>query len=317
MDEILFLEPHFTHNVWGGNKLSTQFHYDVEGDDIGECWGISAHENGSSVVKNGTYKGKSLKELVEEKPELFGLSEPRFPLLIKIIDAQDDLSIQVHPDDEYARENENGSLGKSECWYILDAEEGASIVLGHNAKTREELKERVEAGDFSTLFETVPVKAGDLVQILPGTIHAIKGGLLLLETQENSDITYRVYDYDRLWHGKKRELKLKESLDVITVPGGDPESMVFRKEEIEAKGKVNVPELILEDPHFILSKLTLSGSAAIENEGFTALSVVRGEGKINGLPFKKGDHMILTSNCREAALEGDAELVFSSVSGCR
>ena len=120
-----------------------------------------------------------------------------FPLLIKIIDAKSDLSIQVHPDNAYAKEHENGSLGKTECWYILDSEPGTQIVIGHHAKDKEELMQMVEEKRWKDLIREVPVKKGDFYQIDPGCVHAIKGGTVILETQQSSDITYRVYDYDR------------------------------------------------------------------------------------------------------------------------
>ena len=164
MREILFLEPVCTHNIWGGCKLREEFGYPVEGNDLGECWGISAHPEGDGTVRNGSFAGKKLSELWREHSELFGgLENDRYPLLTKIIDAQDDLSIQVHPDDVYAQKNENGSLGKTECWYIMDCPEGATLVIGHNARTREELKAMVKEGRWQKfpfgreiLFRLIP-----------------------------------------------------------------------------------------------------------------------------------------------------------------
>ena len=208
--EILFLNPVFTHNIWGGTKLREEYGYDVEGDDIGECWGVAAHENGNCTVKNGEFAGQTLADLWDSHRELFGgIDGVRFPLLIKIIDAKDDLSIQVHPDDAYAAEHENGSFGKMECWYILDCKEDSTLVIGHNARTKEELCDMIEGKKWKEFIREIPVKKGDFIQIDPGTVHAIKGGITLLETQQNSDITYRVYDYDRLSNGKPRDLDRK------------------------------------------------------------------------------------------------------------
>ena len=183
--EILFLNPVCTHNIWGGTKLREQFGYPIEGDDIGECWGISAHPNGDGTIRNGVYAGMKLSAVWEEHPEVFGnLDYDRFPLLAKIIDARDDLSIQVHPEDAYAKEHENGSFGKTECWYIMDAPENATLVIGHNAKTREELSDMIRGGRWNDFIREIPVKKGDFIQIDPGTVHAIKGGILILETQQ-------------------------------------------------------------------------------------------------------------------------------------
>lgn len=204
MREIIRLKPVFTHNVWGGTKLREVFGYAVAGDDIGECWGVAAHENGNCEIVSGSFAGTTLAGLWQDHRELFGGPEgSRFPLLVKIIDAKSDLSIQVHPDDAYAAEHENGSPGKMECWYILDCPDNASLVIGHNAETREELARMVHEGRWDEFIREVPVKKGDFLQIDPGTVHAIKGGITLLETQQNSDITYRVYDYDRLSGGRR------------------------------------------------------------------------------------------------------------------
>ena len=197
---FIFLKPVFKEMIWGGNRLATEFGYDIPGDDTGECWGISAHPNGDCTVMNGEYAGMKLSKLWNEHPELFGKekAEGVFPLLTKIIDAKADLSIQVHPSDDYAKVHENGSLGKTECWYILDCPEGATLVVGHNAKDKEECAKMIHEGRWSEFIREVPIRKGDFVSIVPGTVHAIKAGVMLLETQQNSDITYRVYDYDRL-----------------------------------------------------------------------------------------------------------------------
>lgn len=135
--EPLFLEPVFQERIWGGTRLAEQFGYRIPSERTGECWAISAHPNGQTTVKNGPFQGKMLGELWDEHRELFGhFPSDRFPLLTKILDANDDLSVQVHPDDEYARTYENGELGKTECWYVIDCEEDAEIVFGHHARTK-------------------------------------------------------------------------------------------------------------------------------------------------------------------------------------
>lgn len=309
--ELLFLNPVCTHNIWGGTKLREEFGYPEEGEDIGECWGISAHPNGDGCIRNGVFAGKKLSEVWDAHPEVFGnLAYDRFPLLTKIIDAREDLSIQVHPDDAYAAEHENGSLGKTECWYVLDAPEGGTLVVGHNARTKEELAAMIQAGRWEELIREIPVKKGDFIQIDPGTVHAIKGGLLILETQQNSDITYRVYDYDRLQNGKPRELHVQKSMDVITVPAKAAEDCV--------KSALHLPENVLHElyacPYYHIFKADVNGRMTfLQKYPFLLLSVVEGDGSIDGQPVKKGDHMIVPCAYGEVHVEGRFSILASTV----
>lgn len=308
---ILFLNPVFTHNIWGGTRLRTDFGYEIEGDDIGECWGVAAHQNGDDTIREGKYAGKKLSELWKEEPGLFGnVDIDRFPLLIKIIDAKDDLSIQVHPNDEYAKVNENGSFGKTECWYIIDCPEDASLVIGHNAKTKEELGDMIHEGKWSEFIREIPVKKGDFIQIDPGTVHAIKGGLMILETQQNSDITYRVYDYDRLSNGKPRELHIEKSIDVINVPAKSVEDSVI--------SAANVPKNTLyqlyDCSYYKVFKLELDGKTEFEQEyPFLIMSVLEGDALLNGQHIKKGDHFILPNGYGKVELQGKLEIIASTI----
>ena len=310
--EILFLNPVFTHNIWGGTKLREEYGYDVEGDDIGECWGVAAHENGNCTVKNGKFAGQTLADLWDSHRELFGgIDGVRFPLLIKIIDAKDDLSIQVHPDDAYAAEHENGSFGKMECWYILDCKEDSTLVIGHNARTKEELCDMIEGKKWKEFIREIPVKKGDFIQIDPGTVHAIKGGITLLETQQNSDITYRVYDYDRLSGGKPRELHVKQSIDVITVPAKPVSDSVVNV----SAGKANELSKLISCKYYDVYKLDVEGKATIDisDNPFTIMSVVSGEGSIDGHVLTKGDHFILPCGYDTVEFEGCMEIIASTV----
>lgn len=310
MKPILFLDPVFKQMIWGGRQLADQFGYEIPGDKTGECWAVSAHPNGDCVVREGAYKGKTLSQLWKEEPGLFGNSDlDRFPLLVKIIDAKDDLSIQVHPDDAYAREHENGSLGKTECWYILDCPEGAALVAGHNAGSRQELEEMIEQGRWGELIREIPVKKGDFIQINPGTVHAIKGGLMILETQQNSDITYRVYDYDRLTDGKPRQLHVKQSIDVITVPASSAEDSVK-----SALGlPVNTLNELISCGYYTVWKLDVAGAMSFEQtHPFLIMSVIEGDGEINGQKIHKGDHFILPDGFGEAQMKGSMTLIAST-----
>ena len=308
---ILFLNPVFTHNIWGGTRLRTDFGYDVEGDDIGECWGVAAHQNGDDTIREGIYAGKKLSQLWKEEPGLFGnVDIDRFPLLIKIIDAKADLSIQVHPNDAYAKVNENGSFGKTECWYIIDCPENASLVIGHNAKTKEELSDMIHQGRWKEFIREIPVKKGDFIQIDPGTVHAIKGGLMILETQQNSDITYRVYDYDRLSNGKPRELHIEKSIDVITVPAKSVEDSVKSAAHVE-KNKLNE---LYACQYYKVFKIELDGKMEFEQEyPFLIMSVLDGDALLNGQRIKKGDHFILPNGYGKVELQGNLEIIASTI----
>ena len=306
--EIIFLKPHFSHTIWGGTKLRDVFGYDEEGDDIGECWGISALPQGPSIVKGGTFDGMRFDDLYKDHPEIFGSSHEKFPLLTKIIDAKEDLSIQVHPDDEYAKEHENGSLGKTECWYVLDCDDDASLVVGHNAMTRDELCEMMDQGEWSLLIREVKIKRGDFIQIDPGTVHAIKGGVVVLETQQNSDITYRLYDYDRLMNGKKRELHTEKCKDVITVPARDVSDSIIHDTDDEQGIR-----LLHKCKYYCVSRVNVIDEFSIEvGELYVLASVVEGEGKLNGHLLKKGDHFVLPANYGICKFTGNMKLIVSS-----
>jgi len=309
--QILFLNPVFKHNIWGGSRLSQDFGYDVEGADIGECWGIAAHPNGDGTIRDGVYAGKKLSALWSEHPELFGnVDYDRFPLMVKIIDAKDDLSIQVHPDDAYAMANENGSFGKTECWYVLDCPEDAALVVGHNAGTKEELADMIHSGRWDGLIREIPVRRGDFIQIDPGTVHAIKGGLMILETQQNSDITYRVYDYDRLTDGKPRELHVEKSIDVIAVPAKPVADSVRSLNGLP----VNELNEIYSCGYYRIFKLNVSGHAHAEHTfPFLLVSVVDGSGILNSQPVKKGDHLILPCGTGKMDFCGQMEIIASTV----
>lgn len=308
MKEILFLEPVFKEMIWGGRRLADDFGYEIPGEHTGECWAVSAHKNGDCRIKNGSLAGNTLKTLWDEHRELFGNpAGDVFPLLIKIIDAKADLSIQVHPDDAYAKAHENGSLGKTECWYILDCDPDAQIVIGHHAKSREELKEMIAQKRWSELIRVLPIKKGDFFQIEPGTVHAIKGGTMILETQQNSDITYRLYDYDRLSNGKPRELHIDKSIDVIRCPHTDVDT--HRKKYEISGGSV---EKLVSCSYYDVEKLDISGSAKLElQEPFRIFSVLEGSGSIDGISLKKGEHFILPAGYGSYCLEGNMMLISS------
>lgn len=311
MESIIELVPVFKEKIWGGRKLETEFGYEIPAGPVGECWAISAHPAGDDEIASGEYAGRTLSWLWDEHRELFGNCEgDRFPLLVKIIDAKDDLSIQVHPDNDYAAEHENGSLGKKECWYVLSAEPGQTIVVGQRAHSREEFAQMVEEGRWSELLNEIPIKAGDFFQIDPGTVHAIKGGTVILESQQSSDVTYRVYDYDRKQDdGTLRPLHMQQALDVI-----DFDRAPLTSGEVELSGPVTTLEQN-ECYTVDLVRVGEDGNAAelaVETpHPFTCISVIEGEGVVNGREVKKGTHLLALSACDALELSGTMQVVLS------
>ena len=308
----MFLKPVFQEKIWGGSRLKSVFGFDIPNDKIGEDWAISAHPHGVSVVENGEFKGQKLDDLWKEHKELFGHpTEPVFPLLIKILDAEDELSVQVHPDDAYGMKHE-GELGKTECWYIIDAEPGAEIIYGHHAKTREELAEMIKEGRWDDLLKKVPVKKGDFFYVPSGTIHAIGKGIMILETQQSSDTTYRVYDYDRKdASGQKRELHIQQSLDVTTVPAKTPELQI---KEVR-KGQSSIVTY-LETEFFNVYEWDIKGITSFKKQApYTLATVIDGAGELivdnQTYLLEKGTSFILPNEINEWTVQGELTIIAS------
>lgn len=312
MQEPLFLKPVFQEKIWGGSRLKTVFGFDIPNDKIGEDWAISAHPHGVSIVENGEFKGKKLDELWATQKELFGNpTGPVFPLLTKILDAEDELSVQVHPDDDYGLKHE-GELGKTECWYVIDAEPGAEIIYGHHAKTREELAEMIHEGRWDDLLKRVPVKKGDFFYVPSGTIHAIGKGILILETQQSSDTTYRVYDYDRKDdQGNTRELHIQQSIDVTTVPASVPDVQIK-----EARQGASSIITYLQTEFFNVYEWQVAGKLQVKKQApYTLMTVISGEGQVvvDGKEYSltKGTSCIFPDAIKEWTLYGDLDIIAS------
>ena len=312
MQEPMFLKPVFQEKIWGGSRLRSVFGFDIPNDKIGEDWAISAHPHGVSVVENGEYQGQKLDELWQNHKELFGNpTEPVFPLLIKILDAEDEVSVQVHPDDAYGMKHE-GELGKTECWYIIDAEPGAEIIYGHHAKTREELAEMIQEGRWDDLLKKVPVKKGDFFYVPSGTIHAIGKGIMILETQQSSDTTYRVYDYDRKdANGNTRELHIQQSIDVTTVPAITPQ---IQMKEVR-KGNSSIVTY-LETEFFNVYEWDIKGITSFKKQApYTLATVIDGAGELvvneKIYPLTKGASFILPNDVTEWTVQGELSIIAS------
>ncbi|MEN8905629.1 MAG: type I phosphomannose isomerase catalytic subunit [Clostridiales bacterium] len=218
----LKLRPIYKDYIWGGRNLEKYKKHLPEGI-IAESWELSCLNDNLSVIINGKDEGKTLQELIFSDKSGFlgenynGLGEI-FPLLFKIIDAQDDLSIQVHPNDYYANKFEKGQFGKTEIWYVIDAKKDASIIFGFKDGLKEEyIKKSIRENKQNELYNEVKVQKGDIIYIPSGTVHAIKSGLIIAEIQQSSNLTYRIYDYDRKRDGQRRELHIDKALDVIDI----------------------------------------------------------------------------------------------------
>ncbi|WP_027407974.1 mannose-6-phosphate isomerase, class I [Anoxybacteroides tepidamans] len=312
--EPLFLEPVFHERIWGGKRLAEHFGYPIPSDQTGECWAISAHPHGQTVVKNGRFQGKTLGELWQQHRELFGgFPSDRFPLLTKILDANADLSVQVHPHDAYAKEHENGEFGKTECWYIIDCKDGAELVYGHRARTKEELQQMMREGKWGELLRKIPIKPGDFFYVPSGTVHALCEGTLVLETQQNSDTTYRIYDYDRVdGHGRKRELHLEKAIDVTAVPHADA---TCEPKIIETDG-ANIATFI-ENDYFTVQKWDIQKQWTVEPvDYFLLASVLSGTGEIGtktaSYALNKGDHFIIPHSLEPFVVKGTLQLIVSA-----
>ena len=278
----LKFEKVFIEKVWGGREFEKSLNMILPKDkNIGESWEVSAHPNGMGIVANGNLKGRTLQEILDEyKEKLVGEKVykeygNRFPLLIKYLDVNDRLSIQVHPDDEVALKKHN-ELGKSESWFIMEASKDAKLIMGmKKGVTKEEFLEKTAKNDFSGLFEEISVKKGDLIDINPGMVHAsLEGSVLFAEIQENSDITYRIYDFDRVENGKKRELHLKEAADVIDF---DAKAVIINTNFLNDENRKN----IIKKKYYSIDKMKINEKFEdINKKSMTIYSILNGKGKI-------------------------------------
>lgn len=317
MTEPIFLEPVFHEKIWGGRHLETEFGYQIPDGNIGELWAISAHPNGPNVIANGPLKGITLADAWRDHQDYFGnQDEAVFPLLTKILDANDSLSVQVHPDDAYAAAHERqGELGKTECWYVINAEPGSYLIYGHHAKTREELAEMIHAGKWDDLLRKVPVKTGDFIYVPSGTIHALNKGIMVLETQQSSDTTYRLYDYDRKdAQGNLRDLHLQQSIDVTTVPNHDPELDITTQTVGDAKVTTFVTAPI--SKFFSVYHVELDGTADFsQNAPYTLISVLAGQGEFiadgQHYPIEKGTHFLIPNQIKSWQFTGKLDMITS------
>ncbi len=311
------LEPSFKDYIWGGSKIRDVLKKNCEYPKIAESWEISAHPAGQSTIKDGAHKDLPLSVLLARLgKECLGWksqSFDRFPLLVKFIDAQDSLSIQVHPNDDYALMVEN-EYGKNEMWYIMDCSDDAYIYLGFNREvTKGEVKRRIRDNTITEVLNKVPVKKGDTFFIPATTVHAIGPGILICEIQQNSNCTYRLYDYDRTdTNGKKRELHVDKGLDVLELS----ETAVSHTAVGELKkGESFSSQVLCECKYFTVEKYVINGEASIylDSSSFAGIVVLDGEGivktSLKSDGFKKGDSFFFPAQKLLVNIQGECEII--------
>lgn len=300
----LLLKPVYKEVLWGGRSLEQLFARNLPGACIGESWELCTHEHGTSIVVNGCWENLSLTEVITRQPvAILGKayeSHTRLPLLIKYIDANDHLSIQVHPGEAEARTAE-GEAGKSEAWYVVKADDDAEIVFGLAAGTsREEFRKAIQAGGVERLLRRVKVRTGDMVFVPAGTVHALLKGLVVCEVQQNSDTTYRIYDYDRVdSQGRKRPLHLERALEVIRF--GEQPAVEFSRSALSC-------------PYFSIEKWEVKGTREDRpGDRFAAYCVLQGQGRVRGngvtAELQAGSTVLLPAALSAVRLEGDLTLL--------
>ena len=311
---ILKLKPACKDYLWGGHRLVAEYGVNYDGEICAEAWELSCHPDGPSLIDNGPYKGKTLQEYIEaEGFSVLGSHCRRFrefPILTKFIDAKDNLSVQVHPSNGFALQNE-GQYGKTEMWYVLDAEEDAFLYYGFKEEiSREEFAERIKDNTLLEVLNAVPVKKGDALFIESGTLHAIGKGILIAEIQQNSNVTYRIYDYGRVGKdGKKRDLHIEKALAVTNrVP-------------IVRSGS-NYPH-IADCDYFTVDKLNLDGRLTYRMQGtvydssFLSILILDGQGTISNkgekVSYRKGDSLFLPAGCGDWQIEGTCDALLTTI----
>ena len=317
------LKPAAKDYLWGGSRLNDDFSKDIPMEPLAETWECSTHPDGISEVASGDMKGMLLTEVLKDHPEYLGThpkTQGELPVLIKFIDAKKDLSVQVHPDDAYARKYENGSLGKTEMWYVLDAVKDARLVYGFRRDMDvATVRKSIEEGTVEKYLQKVKVHKDDMFYIQAGTVHAIGAGILLAEIQENSNLTYRMYDYDRVdKNGKKRELHVKKALEVANLKGSSGPRQPMRVLKFQ---RGYATELLCRCEYFQVERMLLNTESYKKmadfytgTNSFQVLLCTEGCGVIywkehEMIPFYKGDCIFVPAQSERLKLHGKAQFL--------
>lgn len=316
--EILKLQPCGKDYLWGGTRLRDEYGKKIDLTPLAETWECSVHPDGPSVINNGEFKGQTLADVLMRHPEYLGtkVKNGELPVLVKFIDAKKDLSVQVHPDDEYAWEYE-GDNGKTEMWYVIDADEGASLIYGFKHKVTEEiLRNAVETGTLEKHLQKVKVHKGDVYYVPSGTVHGIGAGILIAEIQESSNITYRVYDYDRVDKtGQKRELHFGKAVQVMNMSVAPD---VRQKPRMVKHYPGCSRELLCRCKYFETERIqvTKGFSFSVRGESFQVLMCLDGCGQVETMDaeqrpmrFSKGESLFLPAGIGRCLVIGDATVL--------
>lgn len=319
--EILKLKPVFKDYLWGGTKLKTEYQKESDLAIIAESWELSAHPDGASIIENGKYQGKTFVEYLQSEGKAIWGEHAKhfkdFPILIKFIDAKQALSIQVHPDDEYALRVEH-EYGKNEMWYIMGCDPGAYLYYGVNQElTKDALKQHIENDTVLDVLNKVEVKKGDCFFIEAGTIHAIGAGCLICEIQQNSNSTYRVYDFGRVGiDGKPRELHIDKAIDVSKL---EPSERDKNKEQEEIINDKNSKKALTKNKYFTVDKYLVNKEIMLnaDNKSFQSITILDGKATIKSasqtIQIKKGETIFVPSGYGEYNLTGACEFIVSSL----
>lgn len=314
--DIMKLKPAVKDYIWGGTRLKEDFSVESDFPRVAESWVLSCHKNGACVVQSGEFEGQVLHQVVHENPDFLGTHAADykdFPILVKLIDAHDDLSVQVHPDDEYAAEVE-GAQGKTEMWYVVDCEEGASLICGFSEElTVEQFRQAILSGTLLDYVHRYDVKKGDVFLIEAGTLHAIGKGMVIAEIQQSSDITYRVYDYDRTDdEGNPRELHVDKAIDVaITSPPIDEPGPAGAEEQVE-----NHTEQLLADCEYFKTRLCKNSKDSnlfIDGTSFACVLVIEGTASFDGTELKRGECAFIPAGYGIVEVSGSAEYLLTTI----
>lgn len=317
------LSPAGKDYLWGGNRLKTEFNKEIDLVPLAETWECSTHPDGPSVITSGEFAGKTLAELLKEHPEYLGKHSGtigELPVLIKFIDAKKNLSVQVHPNDEYARKYENGQLGKTEMWYVMDAAPDAQLVYGFNHDiTKEQLRRSLKDGTVEKYLQKVKIQKDDVFFIEAGTVHAIGAGALIAEIQESSNLTYRLYDYNRVGKdGKLRELHIDKALDVANLKSSSEPRQPLRLLKYK---KGSATELLCRCKYFQVERYLLNTESSRKlvefqtaGDTFEVFLCLDGCGVVfmedgDSINFFKGDCIFVPSNSLSMKFHGKAQFL--------